>query len=64
MASKSLVKHYESCNPSYPEKVKGEAPGLLTRVDLDDDEFILQCVDCGATSRVFKEEGAIRYEDS
>jgi len=46
------VTHFPNCTADYPEKVKGEAPQQLTRIDLGDGEYVWQCVDCGAASEV------------
>lgn len=42
------VDHHKNCHANYPEKVPGERPQQLTRLDIGDGEDVLQCVDCGA----------------
>jgi hypothetical protein len=32
----------------YPEKPSGEAAQALMRLTIDETEYVLQCVDCGA----------------
>jgi hypothetical protein len=51
---KITVQHYENCNPNYPEKIETEKPQELIKIELGDDEYLYQCVDCGATSEIFK----------
>lgn len=51
-----IVKHYVGCGISYPEKSPNEPYGLLVRTDLVDGEYVMQCVDCGATSLILKEK--------
>lgn len=48
------IQHFPTCTAKYPEKLRNERPRQLTRVDLDDGEYVMQCVDCGAHSRVMK----------
>lgn len=42
------IEHYDSCRPDYPEKEVGEAAQATIRINTKDDEWILQCADCGA----------------
>lgn len=42
------VEHHINCRADYPEKLEDERPQQLTRIDLDEHEYVLQCVDCGA----------------
>ena len=42
------ITHYPTCSPNYPEKLKGEAPQLITEDDLGDGYWVRTCVDCGA----------------
>lgn len=48
--SKEPIKHYITCNPNYPEKPEGEAPReeVVIELDVELDEQVRQCVDCGA----------------
>lgn len=56
MANEVKVEHYKGCSPAYPEKQAGEEPRKLIRVDLFDNEYVMQCVDCGAHSGVLEEQ--------
>jgi len=42
------IKHYPTCNPNYPEKEQGEKAQQTIRIPLDDNQVVVQCVDCGA----------------
>ena len=42
------MKHYPTCNPNYPEKEEGEKAQKTIAIPLDDNQEIVQCVDCGA----------------
>lgn len=55
MNTKVHVSHFPNCTHEYPEKVPGEKAQKLEKIDLDDHEYVLQCVDCGAHSEVQKD---------
>lgn len=40
--------HHAGCTSDYPEKVEGEAPRSLTKMDIGNGDVVWQCVDCGA----------------
>lgn len=42
------VDHHPGCNPNYPEKVEGETPQQLHKMDIGDGDDVYTCVDCGA----------------
>ncbi len=51
-----MIVHYKGCNAKYPEKPEGEKPQQIEELELDDNEVVLQCVDCGAFEVVQKSE--------
>lgn len=50
----TTIQHYPTCHANYPEKLKNEKAQQIMEIDLDDDEKVLQCVDCGASVVVKK----------
>lgn len=42
------IVHFPGCTADYPEKAEGEAPQAIHRQELDEGEWVLTCVDCGA----------------
>lgn len=42
------IKHYATCRSDYPEKPEGEEAQAITIIELDDNEKVRQCNDCGA----------------
>lgn len=42
------IKHYPTCNGDYPEKSEGEEAQKAIRIPLDDNQVVIQCIDCGA----------------
>lgn len=47
-----MIKHFDTCNADYPEKVKGELPQEIMEIPMPDGETVRQCVDCGAIERI------------
>lgn len=45
---KMAIKHYATCRSDYPEKPEGEEAQAITIIELDDNEKVRQCNDCGA----------------
>jgi hypothetical protein len=48
------IEHFPGCTPHYPEKPAGEPPQPISRIELDQDDHVYQCGDCGALSQIFK----------
>lgn len=53
-----MIVHYKTCNAKYPEKPADEQPQQIVEMELDDNEVVRQCVDCGAFEVVEKLEAA------
>lgn len=46
--------HHPGCTPNYPEKKKGEKPQAMFDLNIDGEEFVRTCVDCGAFELIKK----------
>lgn len=42
------ILHFKGCTADYPEKPENETPRQITKIEIDDNEVVHQCVDCGA----------------
>jgi ssDNA-binding Zn-finger/Zn-ribbon topoisomerase 1 len=42
------IKHFSNCKADYPEKPIGEKPQEIIKIEIDNNEIVHQCSDCGA----------------
>jgi ssDNA-binding Zn-finger/Zn-ribbon topoisomerase 1 len=42
------IKHFINCTADYPEKPIEEKPQEIMKIEIDENEVVHQCSDCGA----------------